>query len=65
MARADLMPYDEAIQKYEPVLGFEVHVELNTATKMFSDAPNPASGDYDDATATIRSAVASGMNGTP
>jgi aspartyl-tRNA(Asn)/glutamyl-tRNA(Gln) amidotransferase subunit B len=24
------------------VLGFEVHVELNTQTKMFSDAPNPA-----------------------
>jgi aspartyl-tRNA(Asn)/glutamyl-tRNA(Gln) amidotransferase subunit B len=49
MARADLMPYDEAISKYEPVLGFEVHVELNTVTKMFSDAPNPAHGAHDDA----------------
>ncbi|MBX3098761.1 MAG: Asp-tRNA(Asn)/Glu-tRNA(Gln) amidotransferase subunit GatB [Salinibacterium sp.] len=42
MAKADLMDYDRALELYEPVLGFEVHVELNTQTKMFSDAPNPA-----------------------
>ncbi|MBN9607410.1 MAG: Asp-tRNA(Asn)/Glu-tRNA(Gln) amidotransferase subunit GatB [Actinomycetales bacterium] len=42
MARADLMDFDKALELFEPVLGFEVHVELNTATKMFSDAPNPA-----------------------
>jgi aspartyl-tRNA(Asn)/glutamyl-tRNA(Gln) amidotransferase subunit B len=36
------MDYDRALELYEPVLGFEVHVELNTQTKMFSDAPNPA-----------------------
>lgn len=36
------MDYDKAIELFEPVLGFEVHVELNTQTKMFSDAPNPA-----------------------
>jgi len=36
------MDYDKAIELYEPVLGFEVHVELGTQTKMFSDAPNPA-----------------------
>ncbi|MBC7724590.1 MAG: Asp-tRNA(Asn)/Glu-tRNA(Gln) amidotransferase subunit GatB [Burkholderiaceae bacterium] len=40
MAKAELMDYDLAIEMYEPVLGFEVHVELNTRTKMFSDAPN-------------------------
>ncbi|OUD99697.1 Aspartyl/glutamyl-tRNA(Asn/Gln) amidotransferase subunit B [Clavibacter michiganensis subsp. michiganensis] len=40
MAKAELMDYDEAIEMFEPVLGFEVHVELNTRTKMFSDAPN-------------------------
>ena len=28
------------MEKYDPVLGFEVHVELNTKTKMFSSAPN-------------------------
>ncbi len=41
-AAPTLMDYDKAIELYEPVLGFEVHVELNTQTKMFSDAPNPA-----------------------
>ncbi|PPF84601.1 Asp-tRNA(Asn)/Glu-tRNA(Gln) amidotransferase GatCAB subunit B [Subtercola sp. Z020] len=40
MANAELMDYDRALELFEPVLGFEVHVELNTKTKMFSDAPN-------------------------
>ena len=40
MARAELMDFDKALELFEPVLGFEVHVELNTKTKMFSDAPN-------------------------
>lgn len=36
------MDFDKALELFEPTLGFEVHVELNTQTKMFSDAPNPA-----------------------
>ncbi|RKR74691.1 Asp-tRNA(Asn)/Glu-tRNA(Gln) amidotransferase subunit GatB [Frondihabitans australicus] len=39
-ARPDLMDFDKALELFEPVLGFEVHVELSTKTKMFSDAPN-------------------------
>ena len=46
MAAATLMDFDKALELFEPVLGFEVHVELNTNTKMFSDAPNPANEAY-------------------
>ena len=36
----EVLSFEEAIEKYDPVLGFEVHVELNTNTKMFDAAPN-------------------------
>jgi len=42
MAKDKLMDFDKALELFEPVLGFEVHVELNTETKMFSAAGNPA-----------------------
>src|SRR5699024_28940 len=34
-----LVDYDDAIARFDPVLGIEVHVERGTATKMFDDAP--------------------------
>ncbi|MEO6825832.1 MAG: Asp-tRNA(Asn)/Glu-tRNA(Gln) amidotransferase subunit GatB [Microbacteriaceae bacterium] len=40
MSTPALMDYDRAIELFEPVLGFEVHVELNTATKMFCGCAN-------------------------
>ena len=40
IAEAEPLSYEEALERFDPVLGFEVHVELNTVTKMFSSAPN-------------------------
>jgi aspartyl-tRNA(Asn)/glutamyl-tRNA(Gln) amidotransferase subunit B len=49
MAAAKLMDFDKALELFEPVIGLEVHVELNTRTKMFSPAANPAHADNHDA----------------
>ena len=32
---ATLLSFEEALQRFDPALGLEVHVELNTASKMF------------------------------
>jgi aspartyl-tRNA(Asn)/glutamyl-tRNA(Gln) amidotransferase subunit B len=35
----ELMDYDEVLERFDPVLGLEVHVELSTHTKMFCGCP--------------------------
>lgn len=39
-AVAEIMDYDEVLERFDPVLGLEVHVELSTATKMFCGCAN-------------------------
>ena len=36
----ELMDYDEAMERFDPVLGLEVHVELSTKTKMWCGCAN-------------------------
>ncbi|MBB4685521.1 aspartyl-tRNA(Asn)/glutamyl-tRNA(Gln) amidotransferase subunit B [Amycolatopsis jiangsuensis] len=42
---AELMDYAEVVERFDPVLGLEVHVELNTKTKMFCGCANEFGGE--------------------
>ncbi len=65
MAKDALMDFDKALELFEPVLGFEVHVELNTATKMFSSAGNPAhAANHDAPPNTLVAPVDMGLPGS-
>ncbi|MHA6617045.1 Asp-tRNA(Asn)/Glu-tRNA(Gln) amidotransferase subunit GatB [Pseudonocardia sp. DLS-67] len=39
MSAPTLVDYAEVLERFDPVLGLEVHVELNTQTKMFCGCP--------------------------
>ncbi|WP_198928189.1 Asp-tRNA(Asn)/Glu-tRNA(Gln) amidotransferase subunit GatB [Tessaracoccus sp. ZS01] len=41
----ELVDYDDLLTRYEPALGLETHVELNTNTKMFCGCANEFGGD--------------------
>ncbi|ATY10204.1 Asp-tRNA(Asn)/Glu-tRNA(Gln) amidotransferase subunit GatB [Amycolatopsis sp. AA4] len=44
-AVAELMDYAEVVERFDPVLGLEVHVELSTNTKMFCGCVNEFGGE--------------------
>ncbi|MFE5775446.1 Asp-tRNA(Asn)/Glu-tRNA(Gln) amidotransferase subunit GatB [Brachybacterium sp. NPDC056505] len=56
----DLVDFEDATDRYDPVLGIEVHVELGTATKMFDGAPNIFAADPN----TAITPVSLGLPGT-
>ena len=39
MTTPTLVPYAEALARYEPAIGLETHVELGTGTKLFCGCP--------------------------
>ena len=41
----ELMDYAEVLDRFDPVMGLEVHVELNTNTKMFCGCPTTFGGE--------------------
>jgi len=45
--------YDDVISKYEPVLGLEVHVELNTESKMFCSCSTTFGGEPNTQTCPV------------
>src|SRR6266571_4210227 len=40
-----LVPFDEAVTRYEPLIGLETHVELGTTTKLFCGSPATFGGE--------------------
>ncbi|MDN5571849.1 MAG: Asp-tRNA(Asn)/Glu-tRNA(Gln) amidotransferase subunit GatB [Propionibacteriaceae bacterium] len=48
-----LLDYEDVLAAYDPVLGLEVHVELNTASKMFCGCDNTPGGEPNTTTCPV------------
>ncbi len=47
------VPFDEAVTRYEPVIGLETHVELGTTSKMFCGCPTVFGADPNTAVCPV------------
>lgn len=45
VATDELMDFDDVLERFDPVMGMEVHVELGTETKMFCGCPTTFGGE--------------------
>lgn len=50
---SETIDYDDLLTRYEPALGLEVHVELNTRTKMFCGCANEFGGEPNSHTCPV------------
>ncbi|MBO1030201.1 Asp-tRNA(Asn)/Glu-tRNA(Gln) amidotransferase subunit GatB [Tessaracoccus sp. SD287] len=50
---SQIMDYDEVLERFDPVMGLEVHVELNTASKMFCGCPTDFGGEPNSQTCPV------------
>jgi aspartyl-tRNA(Asn)/glutamyl-tRNA(Gln) amidotransferase subunit B len=52
-AAGELVAFDDAIGRYDPVIGLETHVELGTTTKMFCGCPTAFGADPNTAVCPV------------
>ena len=62
-AKTKLVPFDKAVSEYDPVIGIEIHVELDTKSKMFDPALNVSNQDYTAEPNTAISVISLGLPG--
>jgi len=62
-AQTKLVPFDKAVAEYDPVIGIEIHVELDTKSKMFDPAANVSNLDATAEPNTAISVVSLGLPG--
>ena len=58
-----LVPYEKAVTEYDPVIGIEIHVELDTKSKMFDPALNVSNLDETSEPNSAISVVSLGLPG--